>query len=148
MERRNETLADAAHRDPPTGAEGSHPLGTDPGNAGSAVRGAGSLGVVAGNSAGAGEVLNPALEDEYWRAAYADEPYVRADFKFEDYEPAYRIGYLGASRRDGRSFEQAEPQLREQYERVRAGSPLHWEAARVPAQAAWDRVAAREPRTH
>lgn len=164
MERRNQIPADAANRDPLTGAEGSHPLGTGLEAAGGAAAGAalgapagpagGGVGAAAGGlvgglvGKGAGDVLDPTLEDEYWRAAYADEPYVRADFKFDDYEPAYRIGYLGASRREGRSFEEAEPQLREQYERVRAGSPLHWDAARVPAQAAWDRVAAREPRNH
>ena len=86
------------------------------------------------------EVVNPSLEDAYWRAAWAEEPYARTDFLYEDYEPAYRLGYLGAAKRDGRSFEEAEPQLREQYERVRSGSPLHWDAARLPAQAAWNRV--------
>jgi hypothetical protein len=152
----------AAHRDPITGAEGAHPLGTGLGAAGGAATGAalgapaGPLGAVVGAAAGgvigglvgkgAAEVVNPTLEDAYWREAWAEEPYARTDFKFEDYEPAYRVGYLGAARRDGRTFEDAEPQLREQYERVRGGSPLHWDAARVPAQAAWDRVAARGPR--
>ena len=91
----------------------------------------------------ADELASPAQEDAYWREAYADEPYVRPDFKFEDYEPAYRIGYLGASRPDAGEFDDAEPMLREQYERVRGGSPLQWHAARIPARAAWDRVSAR-----
>ena len=89
-----------------------------------------------------GDVVNPALEDAHWRAAWAEEPYARTDFLYEDYEPAYRLGYLGAAKRDGRSFEDAEPQLREQYDRVRGRSPLDWHAARVPAKAAWDRVCA------
>ncbi len=155
---------DAANRDPITGAEGAHPLGTGLGAAGGAAAGAamgapaGPLGVVVGAAAGglvgglvgkgAAEVVNPSLEDAYWRENWAEEPYARTDFRFEDYEPAYRIGYLGAARRDGRDFDDAEPQLREQYERVRGGSPLQWHAARVAAQAAWDRVAAREPRNH
>ena len=142
-----------ANRDPLSGAEGAHPLGTGLGAAGGAALGApaGPLGVVVGAAAGgvigglvgkgAGEVVNPTLEDAHWRAAWSDEPYVRTDFRYEDYEPAYRIGYLGAARRDGRSFEEAEPQLREQYERVRGGSPLQWHAARVASKAAWDRVA-------
>jgi hypothetical protein len=87
-------------------------------------------------------VVNPTLEDAHWRAAWSEEPYARFDFRYEDYEPAYRLGYLAAAKRDGRTFEDAEPQLREQYERVRNGSPLHWDAARVPAKAAWDRVCA------
>jgi hypothetical protein len=93
-------------------------------------------------SARGGDVVNPSLEDAHWRAAWSEEPYARTDFLYEDYEPAYRLGYLGAAKRDGRTFEEAEPQLREQYERVRGGSPLQWHAARVPAKAAWDRVAA------
>jgi hypothetical protein len=155
---------DAANRDPVTGAEGAHPIGTGLGAASGAAAGAamgapaGPLGVVVGAAAGgvigglvgkgAAEVVNPTLEEAYWRDAWTDEPYARTDFKFEDYEPAYRIGYLGAARRDGRTFEDAEPQLSAQYDRVRNGSPLDWQAARVPAQAAWDRVAAREPRNH
>jgi hypothetical protein len=146
-----------ANRDPITGAEGAHPVGTGLGATGGATAGAiigapgGPLGVVAGAAAGGiigglvgkgvGEIVNPTHEDEYWRANFAEEPYVRTDFIYEDYEPAYRVGYLGAARRDGRSFEDAEPQLREQYERVRGGSPLQWHAARVAARAAWDRVA-------
>jgi hypothetical protein len=68
---------------------------------------------------------------------------VRPDFIYDDYAPAYRIGYLGAAKADGRTFEDAAPQLREQYERVRGRSPLDWEAAQAPARAAWDRVATR-----
>jgi hypothetical protein len=147
----------AANRDPITGAEGAHPVGTGLGAAGGATAGAivgapsGPLGVLVGAAAGgligglvgkgAGEVVNPTHEDAFWREAWAEEPYARTDFIYDDYEPAYRIGYLGAARRDGRTFEEAEPQLREQYERVRGGSPLQWDAARVPAKAAWDRVA-------
>ena len=157
MEQRNVSRDNPANRDPLTGAEGAHPVGVGLGATGGAATGAalgapaGPLGMAIGAAAGgvigglvgkgAGEVFNPTLEDTYWRGAWADEPYARTDFLYEDYEPAYRIGYLGAARRDGRSFEEAEPQLREQYERVRAGSPLLWEAARVPAKAAWDRVA-------
>ena len=153
---------DHANRDPLTGAEGAHPVGVGLGASGGAAAGAaigapaGPLGVVIGAAAGgvigglvgkgAGEIVNPTVEEAHWRAAFADEPYVRPDFIYDDYAPAYRIGYLGAARSEGRDFEQAEPQLREQYERVRGGSPLQWHAARVPAQAAWDRVATRGTR--
>ena len=144
-----------ANRDPVTGAEGAHPVGVGLGAAAGAALGstAGPIGTVVGGvigglvGKGVGEVVNPTLEDAHWRAAWAEEPYIRTDFRYEDYEPAYRVGYLGAARRDGRSFEEAEPQLREQYERVRSGSPLQWDAARVPARAAWDRVAARPAST-
>jgi hypothetical protein len=157
MDRRDIQNDDRANRDPITGAEGAHPIGTGLGAASGATAGAilgapaGPLGVAVGTAVGgvvgglvgkgAGEVVNPTLEDEHWREAWAEEPYVRLDFRYEDYEPAYRIGYLGAARRDGRTFEEAEPQLREQYERVRGGSPLQWHAARVASKAAWDRVA-------
>ena len=149
-----------ANRDPLTGAEGAHPLGVGLGASGGAAAGAaigapaGPAGVVIGAAVGgivgglvgkgAGEVVNPTLEDAHWRAHFADEPYVRPDFIFDDYAPAYRIGYLGASRREGRDFDAAEPQLREQYDRVRGRSPLDWQGARAAAQAAWDRVAARD----
>ena len=156
---RRDIRRDDANRDPQSGAEGAHPIGVGLGASGGAAAGAaigaaaGPVGVVVGAAAGgvigglvgkgAGEVVNPTLEDAHWRAAYADEPYVRPDFIFDDYAPAYRIGYLGAAKADGRTFEDAVPQLREQYERVRGRSPLDWHAAQSAARAAWDRVAAR-----
>jgi hypothetical protein len=148
-----------ANRDPITGAPGSHPVGTAAGATSGGVAGAvigtaaggpvgaavgAAVGAVAGGLAGhaAGEAINPSVEDIYWRQAHIREPYYRKEFTYQDYGPAYRVGYLGADRYRGRNrrFDDVEPELREEYERIKDKSRFAWEEAKVAARAAWDRV--------
>jgi hypothetical protein len=117
-----------ANRDPITGAPGSHPVGTAAGTTSGGVAGAAigtavggpvggavgaAVGAVAGGLAGhaAGEAVNPSVEDIYWRQAHIREPYYRKDFTYDDYGPAYRTGWEGASRYYGqnRRFDDVEP---------------------------------------
>ena len=117
-----------ANRDPITGAPGSHPVGTAAGATSGGVAGAAigtavggpvggavgaAVGAVAGGLAGhaAGEAVNPSVEDIYWRQAHIREPYYRKDFTYDDYGPAYRTGWEGASRYYGqnRRFDDVEP---------------------------------------
>jgi len=144
------------NRDPITGAPGSHPIGTGVGAAAGGATGAAIgmvagpvgaaagavVGAVVGGLAGKGvaEGVNPTAEDAYWRDQYADEPYYSADRSYEDYSPAYRTGYEGLGQNAGRTFEQAEPELRRSYEASRGKSRLEWEDARVATRAAWHRV--------
>lgn len=86
--------------------------------------------------------VNPTAEEAYWREAYRHEPYFRPDFNFEDYGPAYRVGYTGPVRRQG-EFEQLEGELRSDFQRVRGRSRLRWEDAREATRAAWRRVTER-----
>lgn len=76
----------------------------------------------------------------YWREQYTREPYYQPHHSFEYYEAAYRVGWQGRSRYGGRSFEDAEPELREEYERTRGNSPLTWEQSRNAVRAAWRRL--------
>ena len=80
--------------------------------------------------------INPTAEEAYWRDAYRREPYYRDELTYEDYGPAYRVGYTGPVRRSG-EFEQLEDQLREDFHRVRGKSRLRWEEAREATRAAW-----------
>ena len=117
-----------ANRDPITGAPGSHPVGTAAGTTSGGVAGAAigtavggpvggavgaAVGAVAGGLAGhaSGEAVNPWVEDIYWRQAHIREPYYRKDFTYDDYGPAYRTGWEGASRYYGqnRRFDDVEP---------------------------------------
>ena len=149
---------DPANRDPITGEPGSHPVGTAAGAtaggiAGGAIGSAAgpigtaigaTVGAVAGGLAGhaAGEAVNPSVEDIYWRKAHINEPYYRKGLSYEDYAPAYRTGYLGASRfrAEDRRFDDVESELRGNYESIRGTSKLAWEEAKSAARAAWDRV--------
>jgi hypothetical protein len=91
-------------------------------------------------------VINPTAEDAYWRRAFKDEPYYQPELAYDDYSPAYRVGYTGPLRRDG-SFSMLEELLREDWDRVKGRSRLAWPQARLAIRAAWDRVAERAEHT-
>lgn len=83
--------------------------------------------------------INPTAEEAYWRQAFRSEPYYRSEFTYEDYGPAYRVGYTGPVRRNG-EFEQLEGELKSDFDRVRGKSRLRWEEAREATRAAWRRA--------
>jgi hypothetical protein len=146
-----------ANRDPITGAPGSHPVGTGVGALGGAAAGAaagtavggplgtvvgGAIGAVAGGLAGKGiaEMVDPTVEDAYWRASYRDEPYYVDGYTYDDtYQPAYRAGWEGRVKYDGRAFDEVEDDLRADYEGYR-GNDMSWQEVRPATRAAWDRV--------
>ena len=88
--------------------------------------------------------INPTAEEAYWRDAYRREPYYRAEFSYEDYSPAYRVGYTGPVRREG-EFDELEHALKDDFQRVRGRSRLRWEEAREATRAAWRRVKNEHP---
>lgn len=88
-------------------------------------------------------VINPSAEEAYWRDAYRREPYFRNEYSYEDYDPAYRVGYTGPMRRRG-EFEALECELKNDFDRVRGRSRLRWEEARDAARAAWRRATRHE----
>jgi len=102
-------------------------------------RGPGSpaLGGPAGR--GIAEMLDPAGEEAYWRENYATQPYYQPGYTYDDYHPAYRAGWEGRARHEGRSFEEVEHDLAAEYERHRGSSRLGWDASRAAARAAWNR---------
>ena len=144
------------NRDPISGAPGAHPVGTGLGAAGGATAGAaigavgGPVGMVVGGAIGAvvgglggkavGEAVNPTAEDAHWRSNYANESYVKPGHGYEDYSPAYQLGYSNRAQYQGKSFEQAETSLASDWERTKGQSRLAWQDAKPAAQAAWHRV--------
>lgn len=155
--------------DPITKAPGAHPVGTGVGAtvggvagiaggvAASAATGlatgtvlGGPIGAVAGLVVGAvagalagkavGESLDPTLEEAYWREHYRLEPYYMVGDDYSKFSPAYRTGYEGRYRYAGKSFEEAEANLRGDYDSYRGDSTLSWEQARAPARSAWNRT--------
>lgn len=79
------------------------------------------------------------VEDLYWSRNYWKEPYFRADYDYEDYAPAFCVGYSGCSQYGGR-FEDAEKSLCANFVRIKGDSRLSWEEAKAPIQAGWARV--------
>jgi flavin-dependent dehydrogenase len=145
-----------ANRDPITGAPGAHPLGTGIGAAAGgmaagaaagsvagpagAVAGA-AVGAIAGGLAGKGiaELIDPTVEEAYWRSNYMREPYYERGYNFEDYYPAYRTGWEGRVRYQHRQFDEVERDLARDYQRNRGSSRLEWAKNRHAARAAWER---------
>jgi hypothetical protein len=153
-----------ANRDPISGAPGAHPVGTGVGAAaGGMAAGAlagtmagpvgtlvgAAVGAVAGGLAGKGvaEAIDPTLEDEYWYQNFSSRGYVNQGDSYDDYGPAYRFGVDSFGRSNGRSFDQAEPELKRDWESNRDASNLSWERARHASRDSWQRVSDSAART-
>jgi uncharacterized protein YcfJ len=145
-----------ANRDPITGAPGSHPIGTGIGAAAGGAAGAAAgtvvagpvgtlvgaaVGAIAGGLAGkgVGEMVDPTVEDAYWREAHTKEPYYTKGRNYDFYGPAYRTGYEGRVKYDGRSFDEVESDMRSDYVRNN-GRIDSWDEVKDATRAAWDRV--------
>ena len=153
----SETLKRDENRDPITGTPGAHPVGTGVGAASGGAAGA-AIGTVVGGPIGAGvgivagaiigglagkgaaEAIDPTVEDAYWRENYRNRDYVDKTANYESYQPAYRVGYEGYGRYQGKSYDQVESDLQRDYERAAGRSGLGWEKARRAARDAWDRL--------
>lgn len=148
---------DDLNRDSISGTPGAHPLGTGAGAASGGMAGAvvgltlggpvggvigAAVGAVAGGLAGssAAEAVNPTAEEAFWRETFLREPWYVQGTSYEYYAPGFRAGWEGRVRHDGRSFEDAEGDLKAAYNvNLRELDP-QWPAVRPAAKAAWDRV--------
>ena len=90
--------------------------------------------VVAQNGGGA---LDPIAEDAYWQRAFITEPYFNRDYSYDDYGPAYRMGYMIRGSHPDRSWDEVEPALMNVWETSKGESRLTWEEAREAGQSAW-----------
>ena len=149
-----------ANLDPITGEPGAHPVGTGVGAAGAGTIGTvvgavvggpvgAAIGAVVGSVAGglagksAAEKINPTVEDDYWRNNHTSQPYFDKAHDYNDYQPAYQAGYEGYGRygATGRTYDDAEPDLRSDYEKDIGGAGLAWDKAKYATKDAWHRVA-------
>ena len=157
---RTATTSRDLNADPITGEPGSHPVGTGIGAAGAGAAGAAIgmvagpvgaavgavIGAVAGGLAGHGvaESIDPTAEDAYWRSNYKNQSYASGgDSNYEDYQGAYRTGYTGFAKHGtaGRSFDQAEGDLKNDWENTKGDTKIGWEKAKMATRDAWHRVA-------
>jgi len=89
---------------------------------------------------GAVRLAEVCRQDEYWRHAFRRERYFDAGFDYEDYAPAYCVGYAGHAQYGG-SFEEAERSLCANWERIKGDSRLALAQALPAIRAAWERMA-------
>ena len=163
-EQADETRRQQRNEDPITKEPGAHPLGAGSGAAiGGAALGAaaGSVAGPAGTVAGAvvggiagglagkaiAENVNPTLESDYWRENYRSRPYYTDEYEYDDYAPAYRMGWESYTN-DARDWASVEPDVRrrwqeERWENEGGAPPMSWEEARYAARDAYERVASR-----
>jgi len=134
--------------------EEDHNLATGVGGASGAAAGiaagvpAGPLGMAAGGAIGAlagglagqgiGTLLNPSEERVYWQDHYRNEAYFNPTFDYDDYEPAYMLGYTARQRYRG-TWNELEGQLGRDWEMVKGKSRMEWEHARDAVRAAYER---------
>lgn len=155
-----------ANRDPLSGRAGAHPVGTAIGAgaggitvgvvAGAAIGvAAGPLGILAGAASGAvagavvgglagkaiAEEVNPTIEHGYWRQTFASRPYATAGSPYENYADAYRYGWESQARHQGKSFDQVESTLKQDWEKAKGESKLAWEIAKQAVRDSWERIA-------
>jgi hypothetical protein len=145
-------------RDDPESPFGVHPVGTAVGGAaGAAAAGAavGSvagpvgaavgavIGAAAGGMAGnvAADLVDPQMEDEFWRKNWSDRQYIDGDFTYDqDWGPAYRYGVESFTRYPDRSYDEVESDLSTGWDDARGESRLDWDRARHATRDAWQRV--------
>lgn len=86
-----------------------------------------------------GSAAYPVTESEYWRQAFAHEPYCEGGRPFEDYAAAYELGWTGCIHYGG-EFDIAERVLANDWPVRKGLSALDWEQARPAVRAAWQRA--------
>ena len=81
-------------------------------------------------------------EERWWQENYQSRPYARADRGFDFHRPGYRYGYESASRSGGRSWSEAENDLRSGWDKYehRGTNKSTWEEIKDSVKDAWDRV--------
>jgi hypothetical protein len=84
-------------------------------------------------------------EDAYWQRHFWQERYYRAEFDYEDYAPAYCVGYVGCAQYGGR-FADAERSLCANWARIKGDSGLALDDALPAIRAAWERMARQRQR--
>lgn len=86
--------------------------------------------------------VDPEREDAHWQRVFWAESYYREGCGWDDYAPAYCVGYIGYAQYGGR-FEEAEKSLCANWLRIKGDSQLALDEALLAIRAAWDHAAQR-----
>ena len=76
-------------------------------------------------------------EDAYWRTAFSREKYYVAGRSYDQYRPAYALGWQAAFNNQSARFSDLESELERHWESHETTSLLDWAQVREPVQAAW-----------
>ncbi len=121
------------------GAAGGAVVGTAIGGPVGTFVGA-TVGAVLGALGGYAAVEATDPENTYWGENYRTQPGYVADYTYDDYAPAYRLGYQGRERYADRTWDETQTELERDWQELKGDSRLTWEQAKSAGRAAWDRV--------
>lgn len=90
-------------------------------------------------------VNSKSFDQEYWRQNYPSRSYFSKDTNFEAYQSAYKVGHEGCDLYTGKSFDEAESELKQDYDNLSASEvsnrkALPWEQVRDAVREAWDQA--------
>ena len=74
--------------------------------------------------------------DAYWQSVYWSQPHFRGELDYEDYAPAYCVGYCGFAQYGG-DYDDAEKSLCANWLRIKGSSRLELDVAMAAIRAAW-----------
>jgi len=83
-------------------------------------------------------------QDAFWSRSYWRESYYRLEYDYEDYAPAFCVGYIGQAQYGG-CFDDARHSLCANWIRIKGDSRLELDEALPAIRAAWDRAERAEP---
>jgi hypothetical protein len=81
-------------------------------------------------------------EENYWFENFSSRPYALGPDYFDRFRPAYRYGFESARHHLGRSWDEAEPDLRRGWDAYehRGESPSTWDEIKEAVRDAWNRI--------
>ncbi len=83
-------------------------------------------------------------EDNYWHENFSSRPYAVGPDFYDRFRPAYRYGTEAGRHHLGRTWDEAEPDLRDGWERYpHRHDATAWDEIRFAVKDAWDRVIGR-----
>ena len=85
-------------------------------------------------------------EDNYWHENFSSRPYALGADYYDRFRPAYRYGFESGLHNLGRTWDDAEPDLRQGWDRYehRGANPTAWDEIKAAVRDAWDRVAGQQ----
>jgi hypothetical protein len=104
-----------------------------------------------GSMTGTGETMRNTgtWEDEenWWRENFTSRPYVNRDRGFDYYRPGYRFGFESAQRYGTRTWNDAENDLRTDWDRWQHRGTSKWEEMKDSIRDAWDHFTGKDTGT-
>jgi hypothetical protein len=81
-------------------------------------------------------------EENYWYENFTSRPYALGPDYFDRFRPAYRYGFESAQHHMGRSWEDAEPDLRRGWDsyKHRGEGESAWDEIKEAVRDAWERI--------